>query len=317
MSVEYPYLRVDSATSFAADASWPERRADTPWGAMSGVFVDAQGNVWALSRANPYVMQYGADGKLKQSWGAGLFGSPHMLKLDGQGNVWVADSRKHVVMQCSPAGKLLRTLGTDGAAGCDEAHFFKPTDMTVTAAGDVYIADGYGNARVVHFDKNGRFVRAWGKLGIGPGEFNLPHAITSDSRGRVYVADRNNARIQVFDGDGKYLDQWRDIVVPCALAMTREDELWVIGTSPMTWRQEDDMLGYPPKDQLFMRFDTAGKLLQLWSVPKCEDGREEPGNLNWCHSIAADGQGNIFTVEVNGKRLQKFVRIPGGPERVR
>jgi sugar lactone lactonase YvrE len=307
-----PYLRLNSAVSYAVDPAWPERRKELVWGGMSGVAVDGQDNVWVLSRTNPFVQVYQADGKFLRSWGDDLFSSPHKLVLDRQGNVWVTDTRQHVVMQCSPQGKLLRTLGTRGEPGCDERHFDKPTDMVVTPAGEVFISDGYGNARVVHYDREGKFVKSWGKLGIGPGEFNLPHAIAVDSQGRLYVADRNNARIQVFTRDATFLDEWRNLVVPCAFWMTKEDELWVCGSSPMTWRPEDNTLGYPPKDQLFMKFNPAGKLLQLWSVPKGEDGKERPGDLNWVHGLAVDSKGNIYAVDVMGRRVQKFVPSPGG-----
>lgn len=306
-----PYLRIDSATSYVVDPAWPERRKDVVWGPMSSVAVDARDNVWVLSRTNPFVQVYQADGKFLQSWGGGLLVSPHMFCLDHQGNIWVADTGNQVVVECSPEGKVLRTLGTPGEAGCDERHFDRPTDVVVTAQGDVFVSDGYGNARVVHFDRRGKFVKAWGKLGTRAGEFNLPHAIASDSRGRLYVADRNNARIQVFDQKGKFLDQWRNIVVPCAFWMTKADELWVCGTSPMTWRREDNVLGYPPKDQLLLKFNTSGKLLQLWSVPKGEDGQEQPGDLNWAHGLAADSKGNLYVVDVKGKRVQKFVAQPG------
>ncbi len=305
-----PYLRVNSVLSYEVDATWPERRPEVAWGAMSSVAVDGQDNVWVLSRAQPFVQVYQADGKFLQAWGEGLFGSPHMLKFDRQGNVWVTDTRLHVVVQCAPDGKVLRTLGTRGESGCDDRHFNKPTDVVVTPAGDVFISDGYGNARVVHYDKDGEFVKAWGKLGIAAGEFNLPHALALDSQGRLYVADRNNARIQVFAQDATFLDQWRNIVVPCALWMTKDDELWVCGTSPMTWRPEDNVLGYPPKDQLFMKFNPSGKLLQLWSVPKGEDGKERPGDLNWVHGLAVDSKGNIYAVDVMGRRVQKFVPTP-------
>ena len=308
-----PYLRINSAVSYDVDASWPERRADVGWGAMSSVAVDAQDNVWVLSRANPFVQVYRADGKFLKSWGDGLFRSPHMLSLDADGNVWITDTGQHVVVECSPDGKVLRTLGTPGEPGCDERHFDKPTDVVVTRAGDIFISDGYGNARVVHYNKDGKFVKDWGRLGIGPGEFNLPHAIATDSKGRVYVADRNNARIQVFNPDGTFIDQWRNIVVPCAFWMTKDDELWVVGTSPMTWRPEDNVLGYPPKDQLLMRFNGSGKLLQLWSFPKGEDGKEQAGDLNWAHGLALDAKGNIYVVDLKGKRVQKFVPAPPAP----
>src|SRR5262249_37260005 len=132
----------------------------------------------------------------------------------------------------TPEGKLLLTLGTPGTAGRDSTHLNRPTDMVVTPAGDVFVADGYGNARVVHFDKSGKFVKAWGELGHKPGQFSIPHAIALDSKGRLYVADRNNVRVQIFDQSGKLLDEWRDVVVPWGFCVTKDDEIWVCGSSP-------------------------------------------------------------------------------------
>ncbi|MGA2258130.1 MAG: peptidyl-alpha-hydroxyglycine alpha-amidating lyase family protein, partial [Thermoguttaceae bacterium] len=241
------YPRVNMSTWYEADPAWPQRPKNITWGPMSGVAVDRQDNVWVLSRSNPAVQVYRPDGKFLFSWGEGVIGTGHMLTLDHQGNVWVAEASRHVVLQLTPKGELLRTLGTPGEPGCDERHFNRPTDVAVTPEGEVFISDGYSNARVVHFDRSGKFVKAWGTLGTAPGELSLPHAIALDSRGRVYVADRNNARIQVFDQDGKSLDQWRNIIVPCAFWMTKDDELWVCGSSPMPWRPEDNVLGYPPK----------------------------------------------------------------------
>lgn len=302
-----PYPRINMARSYQADATWPRRPPSIRWGPMSGVAVDSQDNVWILSRTDPPVQIYRPDGTFLRSWGEGLLNTPHQLKLDSQGNVWLADSGNHVVLQCTPQGRVIRTLGTRGEPGCDERHFNRPADMVITPQGDVFVADGYGNARVVHFDRNGKFVKSWGKLGTGPGDFSLPHAIAVESRGRLYVADRNNVRIQVINQDGKFLDQWRNLVVPCALWMTKDDELWVCGSSPMTWRSDDKVLGYPPMDQLFMRFDTSGKLLQLWAAPKGEDGKERAGDLNWVHGMALDSKGNIYAVDIKGQRAQKFL----------
>ncbi len=302
-----PYPRVNMSPWYEVDAAWPQKPDNIKWGAMSGVALDSQENVWVLSRAVPAIQVYQPDGKFLFSWGKEVITTGHGLTLDHQGNVWVADAGQHMVRKFTPKGELLLMLGTPGVPGCDERHFNKPTNVAVTPEGEVFIADGYGNARVVHFDKNGKFVKAWGKLGTAPGELNLPHSIALDSRGRVYVADRNNSRVQVFDQEGNFLDQWRNIIVPCAFWMTKTDELWVCGSSPMPWRPEDDVLGYPPKDQLLMRFDTSGKLLQLWNVPKGEDGKERPGELNWVHGMAVDSKGNIYAVDINGKRAQKFV----------
>jgi sugar lactone lactonase YvrE len=304
---EAPYPRVNMATWYQVDPTWPKRPGTITWGPMSGVAVDAEDNVWILARSEPPVQVYRPDGTLLRAWGEGLLETPHQLKLDRHGNVWLADSGSHVILHCTPQGKVIRTLGTRGEPGCDEHHFNRPADMVVTPAGDVFVADGYGNARIVHFNKHGRFVKSWGKLGTEAGEFSLPHAIALDSKGHLYVADRNNVRIQVFDQDGTFLDQWRNIIVPCAFWMTRNDELWVCGSSPMPWRADDKVLGYPPNDQLFMRFNTSGKLLQLAAVPKGQDGREQPGDLNWVHGLAVDSRGDIYAVDIKGKRVQKFV----------
>src|SRR5207237_700768 len=155
-----------------------------------------------------------------------------------------------------------------------------------------------GNARVVVFDKEGKYQFEWGELGHGPGQFSIAHSIATDSKGHVYVADRNNARVQVFDGKGKFLAQWRDLLVPWTFHMTKDDELWVCGSSPMRWRKEDSNLGVPPKDQVCMRFDTTGRLLQLFAIPKGLDGLERPGEVNWVHGIAFDSQGNLYLGDI-------------------
>lgn len=298
---------VNLATSYVVDPSWPNRPDDVEWGNMPGVAVDDKDQVYLFTRANPPVQVYDAKGKFIRGWGEGLVGSAHYLKIDHEGKIWVADIGYHIVMQFTPEGKLLKTLGTRGEAGNDESHFDKPTDMAITPRGDVFISDGYGNRRIVHFDRNGKFVKQWGKEGVGPGEFALPHAIALDSKGRLYVADRSNVRVQVFDQSGKFLDEWRDLIVPWGLSITEKDEIWVCGSSPMVW-PETGLLGCPPKDQVFMKFNPDGKLLQLWTVPKGEDGKEKPGDLNWLHAAAVDSHGNIYAGDIKGERAQKFVR---------
>jgi hypothetical protein len=303
-----PYPRVSLATSYAVDPSWPRKPASAEWGAMPGVAVDPQDRVWIFTRAVPPVQVYDAGGRFLRAWGQDQVKTAHHIKFDAQGRVWLADIGHHVVMQFTPEGELLKTLGTRGQPGADETHLDRPTDMAITPAGEVFVSDGYGNNRIVHFDKDGRFVKAWGRLGTAPGEFSLPHAIALDAQGRLYVADRNNVRVQVFGQDGRFLAQWPDLIVPWGLWVTAADEIWVCGSSPMPWRAGDAVLGCPPKDQVFMKFNTGGKLLQLWTVPKGADGHEQPGDCNWVHALAVDSQGNIYAGDIVGKRAQKFVR---------
>ncbi len=308
------YIRVTLSTWYEVDPKWPQRPPNVPWGQMPGVFVDQQDRVWLFTRADPPVQVYTADGRFVKAWGSGLIAQTdkgpisHFIKIDRRGHVWLADVGGHVILECTQDGRLLKRLGTPGEPGCDETHFFRPTDMAITPDGQVFVADGYGNARIVHFDAQGRFVKAWGRLGTKPGEFNLPHAIAIDSKGRLYVADRNNARIQVFDQDGHVLDVWRNLIIPWGLWVTQRDEIWVCGCSPMPWRDEDELLSCPPKDQILMKFDPSGRVLQLWTVPKGKDGQEKPGELNWVHGIAVDSHGNIYATDIMGQRAQKFVR---------
>ena len=306
-----PYPRTSLSTWYEVDPAWPQRPSEMKWGHVPGIAVDRRDQVWVFTRDTPPVQVYSAGGRFLRSWGSDTIKTAHHLKIDDRGNVWVADIGHHVVMQFTPEGKLLRTLGTRGVPGEDRTHLDQPTDMAVTAAGDVFVSDGYGNNRVVHFGPDGRFVKAWGKLGTRQGEFSLPHAIALDSRGRLYVADRNNARVQVFDQSGKFRDEWRNLLVPWGFWVTAKDEIWVCGSSPMPWRKTDEVLGCPPRDQLFMRLNTQGRMLQLWTVPKGEDGHERPGDCNWVHAVALDSHGNLYAGDIIGKRAQKWLKRTG------
>ena len=200
------------------------------------------------------------------------------------------------------------TLGVPGVPGEDSKHFNKPTDMAITPAGDVFVADGYGNNRIVHFDKNGKFVNTWGRLGSRPGEFDLPHSIVVDSKGYLYVADRNNARVQVFRQNGQFVAEWRNLIIPYELWVTPADEIWICGSSPMQWMPNQIYLGVPPKDQLVMKFNTEGKLLLLWTFPKGEGDDEQPGALNGIHGVAVDSKENLYIGDILGQKAQKFLK---------
>jgi DNA-binding beta-propeller fold protein YncE len=302
------YPRVNTVVGYEVNPEWPQRPTDVTWEAVPGVAVDKNDHVYVFTRAKPPVQVYDAGGKFLRSFGQGTVKSAHQIRIDPEGNVWAADIGHHQIHKFTAEGKHLMSLGTKDHPGDDETHFNMPTDMAVTPAGDVFVSDGYGNSRVVHFDKAGRFVKQWGELGSKPGQFSLPHAIVVDSKGRLYVADRNNVRVQVFDQKGNLLAIWGNVVIPWGLCVTKDDDLWVCGTSPARWRPNEEYLGSPPKDQLFMRFNAAGKLLQLWAVPKGVDGLEQPGELNWVHGVAVDSKGNLYAGDIKGKRAQKFVR---------
>ncbi len=300
------YPHVNASRTYRVDPAWPVASASVEPGEITGVAVDRDSRVWVLGLCRPPVRLYDAQGNFLRGWGTGELVFGHQLRLDREGNVWVVDGLQHCVHKFAPEGRRLLTIGTPGEAGEDATHFNQPTDVAITADGDIFVADGYINARVAHFRGDGRFVKAWGSRGSRPGQFSLVHAIAADSRGRLLVADRNNARIQLFDKQGQFLGQWCNIVVPWGLWVTPEDDVWVCGSSPAGWRDNDFALATPPHDQLLVRFDRDGRVRQLWSVPV----GDRPGQLNWVHAIAADVDGNLYCGDYRGKRVQKFVNVP-------
>jgi len=307
-----PYPRINLARCYSVDPRWPQRPPEVAWGQMPGVAVDREDNVWVFTRTNPAIQVYAPDGHYCFGWDIAHTNTvAHFIRFDAAGNVWTADVGRHTVSKRSRDGKLLLMLGTDGEAGEDTRHFNKPTDMAIAPNGDVFVSDGYGNNRVVHFDKRGKFIEAWGKLGTAPGDFSIPHSIACDSKGRVYVADRNNVRVQVFNRRGRLLDVWQNVLVPWGVWISPQDDIWICGSSPMPWTTDSKYptapLGCPPKDQLFIRFDTAGRAGDLWTLPKGEDDHEKPGELNWVHAIALDSKGNVYLGDIIGKRVQRFV----------
>jgi sugar lactone lactonase YvrE len=161
-------------------------------------------NSWATDKthpiASPTILCFdGSSGKLLASWGENRFVEPHGLRIDMHDNVWVTDRALQQVFKFSHDGRLLLTIGTERTAGLDGSHFNLPADLAFAQDGSIYVADGYGNNRIAKFSADGKFLLDWGRKGTGPGEFDLPHSVAADAQGLVYVADRNNARIQVFD----------------------------------------------------------------------------------------------------------------------
>jgi DNA-binding beta-propeller fold protein YncE len=158
----------------------------------------------------------------------------------------------------------------------------------------------------VQFDKTGKFVRQWGEQGTAAGQFALPHSIVADSQGRLYVADRENARVQVFDTAGKVLAVWENLVTPWGLHITPQDELWVCGSSPVK-KEGGGWLVTPPKDQVLMKLRTDGHVLLRMPLPKIAEPPGQPGEVDWVHGVTVDSQGSLYVGDIQGKRVQKFV----------
>lgn len=264
----------------------PEDTMPDGWkfGRVSAVASAPNGEVFVFQRgkkADPVIV-FDSTGRYVRSWGKGLFGNPHAIRIDKSGSVWITDNGDHQVMKFTPEGQSLLKLGIKGKAGTDESTFDKPTDIAWAPDGAFYISDGYGNSRVVKFTKEGKFMKAWGKRGTGQGEFNLPHSIAVDPKGQVYVADRENNRIQIFDGDGKFLKQWTHLGSTQNLFITPAGELWA-----MTYRDAVEIRTYDCLSGRIMKVDSStGKVL---------GSMESPG-----HWLDVSNKGDIFIGSLTG-----------------
>lgn len=258
------------------------------WGMATGVDVDAHDNVYVFNRIPAFpIMAFDKHGTFMRSWGVGLFTTTHFLRTDRGGNVWVTDRGAHQVFKFSNTGTLLMTLGKKGVAGDNTATdlFNGVADVAIARNGDIFVADGEStNTRVVKFSKEGTFIKWWGGKGSAPGQFDMPHSIALDGKGRVYVADRSNNRIQIFDADGKFLDQWTGYGTPWGVSI-KDDRIYVVD-------------------------GTANNCLFIGDL---KDGRvlEKIEGLSNPTAVAVDSTGAIYVGEVNGTNVKKFVRRAG------
>jgi sugar lactone lactonase YvrE len=202
-----------SNDKYVVNKEWAQLPADMPWNqSTSWVSPDGKGNVVVLVRAAPYFRVFSRDGKFVKAFGdAGTFQGAHGLGFDRDGFIWATDNAGHAVYKFSPEGKLLMTLGKRGSPGDDTSRdlFNQPAAIFIAANGDIYVADGYVNSRIMHFAKDGKFIRIiGGTKGSAPGQLQLVHGVVVDSRGRIIVGDSDNKRISVFDKDGKFVEIW-------------------------------------------------------------------------------------------------------------
>ncbi|MDF1514129.1 MAG: peptidyl-alpha-hydroxyglycine alpha-amidating lyase family protein [Anaerolineae bacterium] len=203
-------------------------------GPVAGVDVDTNNNIYIFHRGDkaPPLLCFDMKGTYMFSWDHISFGRPHMVLCDNNDNIWLIDDGGHIIYQLSPHGEVLFTLGVKDSPGEDTLRFNQPTDLAIGLNGELFISDGYGNKRIVKCTADGRFVKQWGRKGQAPGRFALPHAITSDMRGRIYVADRENWRVQIFDANGVFLDQWTHIGRPSDLKYVETEDCFYICDAP-------------------------------------------------------------------------------------
>ena len=257
------------------------------------------------------VLKYSHDGKLLSSWGAGLFVFPHGATLDTKGNLWVTDAggasgKGHQVLKFNPQGKVVLALGKAGVSGAGTDTFNQPTDVAISPSGEIFVADGHrnsgtgapGNNRIVRFSKEGKFLGAFGRTGSGPGELREPHSIAFDSRGRLFVADRINNRIQVFDQTGKFLAQWTQFGRPSGIYITRDDTIYVADSETGPDTGAGEMTGWRKGIRIGSARD--GRVASF--IEDMEPLRSEHSGAE---GLGVDPEGNVYGAVVRRRMLEK------------
>ncbi|HWE63609.1 MAG TPA: peptidyl-alpha-hydroxyglycine alpha-amidating lyase family protein [Chloroflexota bacterium] len=282
-----------------------------------GVGVDARDNVYLLTRNQSRVIVYSREGAFLRAWGEDLFTArTHGLTVGPDGRVYCVDDGSHCVYVFTPSGELLTTIGSKGIAADTgyDGHtlasirggppFNRPTNLAVAPNGDLYVTDGYGNCKVHRFSPGGELIQSWGEPGSGPGQFILPHGIRVSGDGRVWVADRENDRMQIFTADGRFLEQWTDVQRPTNLAFDGAGNIYV---SELWWQvgqrsaaHGEIVVDLPGRVSVF---DATGRLLDRWgSADRCA-----PGNFAAPHDVCVDAHGDLYVAEVT----ETFAVRPG------
>ena len=299
---------------------------------VAGVATDSQDRVYAFNRGEHPMIVFDADGNFLDAWGEGVFTNPHGIHIGPDDRIYAADNFDHTVRIFTPDGQLLQTLGEENkpadtgfVAGETPVQFGggpfnRVTNVALSSTGELYVADGYGNARVHKFSADGEHRFSWGEPGRGPGEFRLPHAIALDRDDTVYVADRENSRIQIFKPNGEYVKEWTHVTRPDDLYIDGDDILYVAELGEIAGRSPDvEILPHTPHARVTL-LDLDGEVVQTFG------GADpvQPGSFFAPHGIWADSKGDLYVSEVivsgGGNRglvpldchsLQKFVRIRG------
>ena len=298
-------------------AKFPDGRR---WGSTAGIDVAPDGTVWAYDRCGTNscvdsdldpILHFDTSGRLLDSFGAGLFNVPHGLHVDADGNVWVTNQgvdppngTGQQVFKFSPGGEVVMTLGRAGAAGIGHYTFNQPSDVLVAPSGEIFVADGHGlqtNARIVKFAPDGTFIMFWGGHGSGPEEFEGPHALAMDSQVRLFVGDRTNNRIQIFDQDGTLLDAWTQFGRPSGLFIDEHDTLYVADSE-----SRDNMGGYGhnPNVRRGIRIGSAVDGTVTGFIPD----PAERGVSSAAEDVAVDHDGNVYGAEAGPRDIKKYIK---------
>jgi len=306
-------IGADPFTRYELVKNWPQLPAGVILGNPTGMCLDTNQNLVVFHRAERNWPLLGSmpdkpiqgktiliinkdNGQLINSWGANQFIMPHGLTVDNENNIWVTDVGLHQVFKFSHDGKLLLKLGEATIAGNDRLHFNKPTAVAIAKDGSFYVSDGYGNSRIVKFSSQGKYLFEWGKKGDTKNEFNIPHAICLDCKGNVYVADRENNRIQVFDENGQFKKQYsnKTFGALCAIAF---DE-----TGTKLFAVDDlSFLKIKHRGSDVLILDTTGQVLTRFGRSGLYDGP-----ATWYHTLAVDKNENIYVGDILQNKIQQF-----------
>ncbi|KAA1282433.1 MAG: peptidyl-alpha-hydroxyglycine alpha-amidating lyase family protein [Chloroflexota bacterium] len=267
---------------------------------QTAIVTDSQDRVYLFNRSDHPLIVLDRDGKFLNSWGEGDLPDAHGMFIDADDNLYMPVKNSHVVLKYSPDGNLLMTMGdwdkpsdtgwtgnVNDPAKQAAGPFNRPSDIALDASGDLYISDGYGNSRVHKFTSDGKLLFSWGEPGkTGPGEFHVPHGVWVHTDGRVFVADRENNRIQIFDAEGKYLDEWGGLARPCDIYI-----------------DEDEILYVPELDGFMSILSIEGDIIASWGSPL------DAGWGNGAHAVWMDSHGDLYVNQnVEGHRLVKYIR---------
>jgi hypothetical protein len=328
--------RNDLPNPYRAGVSWGQLPEGRRWGSTASVTTAPDGTIWVTDRCgisgaggttcagdnakvNP-IFQFDTSGKLLKTIGAGMFVSPHKLAVDRDGYLWLADNGGHQVFKLSEDGKVLLTLGKKGIAGAGLDEFDAPTDVAIAPNGDIFVGDGHsgggtaiGNARIMKFDKDGKFLKTWGRKGMGPGEFDVIHTLAFDSRGRLFVGDRQNNRIQIFDQNGNFIAQWFQFGRPSGIYIDRNDVIYVADSESRDGRTNTGQLTLPQTGYAFNQGAQRG--IRIGSAV---DGSVHsfipdacpypyPAISSMAEGVTADAEGNVYGADFLGD-VRKFVK---------
>lgn len=270
---------------------WGKLPQGWTWGWIPAVACDSQDRVFVYSRSEHPLVIFDREGNFLDSWGEDVIKDAHGIYIDAEDNVYCTERETHCVFKFNRHGQLVMTLGTPGRPGADGEPFNLPTDLAIASTGELFVSDGYGNARVHKYSPEGELLLSWGERGTGPAQFELSHCVRIDKHDRVWVCDRTNDRIQIFDTDGNYLTEWTGLLKP--------DTIY--------FDPNDDVVYIAELQQQISIYTLDGELLTKWGGARPSD---KPGEFVACpHGIWADSHGDLYVGEVQADgRLQKFIR---------